>query len=72
MGEEADSEVHGAADDDIDFLVGFLEVEVVDVEGALHAAVVNQAIDFWVVFCDFFNEGGDGGDVAGVEGVLWC
>ena len=41
MGEEADSEVHGAADDDIDFLVGFLEVEVVDVEGALHAAVVN-------------------------------
>lgn len=40
MGEEADSEVHGAVDDDIDFSVGFLEVEVVDVEGALHAGVV--------------------------------
>ena len=44
MGEEVDGEVHGAADVDVDFLVGFLEVEVVDVEGAL---LTRQSTSGW-------------------------
>ena len=39
--EQADDEVHRAADVDVNFLVGFLEGEVVDVEGVFHAGVVD-------------------------------
>jgi hypothetical protein len=44
MRQQGDGEVHGAADVDIYFLVGFGEVEVVDVEGTLDAGVVYKAV----------------------------
>lgn len=72
MGRETDNEVHEAADVDVDFLIGFLEVEVKDVEGALHTGVVDEAVDFWVVFRDFFDERGYGRYVASVKGVVGC
>lgn len=68
--EEADGEVHGAADVDIDFLIGFVEVEIGDVKRPLDAGVIDQAVYFWVVCRYCFDEGGDGGDVAGVEDVV--
>ncbi len=41
VGQQADSEVHRPADVDVDFLVGFVEVKVVDIKGSLDAGVVD-------------------------------
>ena len=38
----------------------------------MHARVVDQAVNFGVVFDDFFNEGGNVGDLACVEDIVHC
>jgi hypothetical protein len=58
--------MHRSPNIDIDFLTCFLQFKVIDIERTLHACIVDQAIDFWVFYEDGFDEGGDGGDVAGV------
>ena len=69
MREEVNGEVHRPAKIDVDFLVRFREVEGIDIEGPLHTCVVDEALYFRVVVCDLLDKGGDGGNVAGVEGV---
>lgn len=70
MREKGDGEVHGAADVDVDFLVCFFEVEVVDVQWSLHAGIVDYAIDVWMVGEYFLDKGRKGRGIAGVEDIV--
>lgn len=63
MLEKAESQVHRAADIDVDFLICFIEIKAIiwteDLEGALDAGVVDQTVDFGVLFYHEVDEGFD-------------
>ena len=72
MIQEPNDEMHRSRNINGDFLICFIEREIVDVERALDACVVDEAVDFGVFTYDFFAEGRDGGDVACVEDIVDC
>lgn len=58
MREQVHGEVHRSADVDVNFLVCFGEIKGTDVERALHAGVIDEAVEVRVIFGDFRGEGG--------------
>ena len=66
--------MHGASDVDIEFLVCFLRelgrFHIVNVERALDARIVDEAVKVWVLLCDLLNKVWYRGDIAGVQDVV--
>ena len=63
--------MHRPSDVDIDFLICFRqEIFIGEVQGPLHAGVVDHAVEVWVLGREAGDEGGDGGGAAGVEDVV--
>lgn len=70
MRESRDCELHGPADLDVNVLVGFLKVRLVDVEGSLNAGIVDQPVNIWEVQCHLLSKVKNSRDVAVVERVV--
>lgn len=65
--QKANGKVHGPSNVDIDFLVCLAEIELLYLQGPLDPSIVDEAVDVRVIIYDSFDEGGDGGDVTGIE-----